>query len=407
MKIRVAIALVVSAISFVLSTFAQQKEPTSSESTPEATPTSTLGDHFTQVLSDRRVTFRLLAPKASDVKVLIGVEGGLYESQGITTAGMTKDANGSWTVTLGPFEPNLYEYQFSVDGCAITDPGNDMPKPQRHVDTSLLLIPGTPPDFLDVQNGAHGTMRDETYYSTTLSKNRRVLVYAPPSYDRSRAPLPVLYLYHGFYDTRYSWVTEGRLAQILDNLLAQGKAVPMIVVVPEAHALPFETTPVTGPNFWASLSTFWAKNQTLADEELFHDVIPFIQSRYNISDEPRERAIAGFSMGGLQSMETGIMHPGYFSWIGAFSPGSLSGLSDGFKNALKDPIKINENLHYFEIVTGANDLMSGPGTIQFEKTLRDLNIQHVYTVVPGTHSMFVWRPALSNFLQKIFKELRR
>jgi enterochelin esterase-like enzyme len=117
-----------------------------------------------------------------------------------------------------------------------------MPKPQRHVDTSLLLIPGNPPDFLDVQNGAHGTVREETYYSTVLGKNRQVSVYTPPTYDGSRAPLPVLYLYHGIWDTRYAWVTEGRLPQILGNLLAQGKAVPM-VVVPETHALPPEPTP--------------------------------------------------------------------------------------------------------------------------------------------------------------------
>jgi enterochelin esterase-like enzyme len=406
MKIRLpgALALVGLAISFALPTYAQQKEPTPSKSTPEVTPTPTLGDGYTQVLPDRRVTFRLLAPKANDVKVLIGVKSGTYESQGTTTTEMTRDANGLWTVTLGPFEPNLYEYQFDVEGLKIADPGNDMPKPQRHVDTSLLLIPGTPPDFLDVQNGAYGTMRDETYYSTTLGKNRRLLVYTPPSYDRSRAPLPVLYLYHGFYDTRYSWVTEGRLAQILDNLLAQGKAVPMIVVVPDAHALPFEPTPATNPDFWANLHDFWAKNQTAADEELFHDIIPFIQTHYNISDEPRERAIAGLSMGGLQSIETGILHLGYFSWIGTFCPFSpLWVLSDECKNALKNSNKINENLRLFEIVTGDNDHMSGPTTIEFESHLRELNIQHIYTVLPGTHSMFVWRPALANFLQEIFK----
>ena len=245
----------------------------------------------------------------------------------------------------------------------------------------------------------------KAYYSTTLGKNRRVLIYTPPSYDRSRAPLPVLYLYHGFYGTRYQWATEGRLAQILDNLLAQGKAVPRIVVVPEAHALAFELAPETSPDFWANLDDFhfWVKNQAMADEELFHDIIPFIQTHYNISDEPRERAIAGFSMGGLQSMETGMVHLGYFSWIGAFSPGPLSGLGDEFRNALKDPNKINENLRLFEIVTGDNDFMTGPGIHQFEIQLRALKIQHVYTVMPGTHSMFVWRPALSNFLQKIFK----
>jgi enterochelin esterase family protein len=193
-------------------------------------------------------------------------------------------------------------------------------------------------------------VRDETYHSTALSKNRHVLVYTPPTYDRSSTPLPVLYLYHGFFDTRYSWVTEGRLPQILDNLLAQGKAVPMVVVVPDAHGLPFETVPETNPGeFSSNLYYFWAKNQAAADQGLFHDIIPFVQSLYNISDEPQKRAIAGFSMGGLQAIDTGIGHLGYFSSIGAFSPAPLSdNLSNKFKNAIKDSNKINENLRLFE-----------------------------------------------------------
>jgi Putative esterase/Carbohydrate-binding module 48 (Isoamylase N-terminal domain) len=225
MKVRLVVALAALAISFALPTFAQQKEPTPSQSTPEAMTAPTLGDHFTQVLPDRRVTFRLFAPKASAVELIIGLKDDVH-APGTTGTGMSKGADGLWSVTLGPLEPNLYQYQFSVDGLKISDPGNEMPKPQRQIDTSLLLIPGTPPDFLDVQTGAHGTIRDETYYSTALATNRRVLVYTPPSYERSNATFPVLYLYHGFFDTRYSWVTEGRLAQILDNLLTEGKAVP-------------------------------------------------------------------------------------------------------------------------------------------------------------------------------------
>jgi enterochelin esterase-like enzyme len=405
MKIRLVVPLVGLAIGFALPTFAQQKESTPSASAPEATPTPTLGEHDTQVLPDRRVTFRLLAPKANAVKVMIGVKSGVNEPQGTTVTDMTKQIDGFWTTTLGPFEPNLYEYQFDVDGVMLPDPGNDMPKPQRHVNTSLLLIPGTPPDFLDDQTGAHGTVRDETYYSTALGKNRHILVYTPPTYDRSNTTLPVLYLYHGFSDTRYSWVTQGRLPQILDNLLSQGKAVPMIVVIPDAHALPFETMPVTHPGeFLPNLHDFWAKNQAAADQELFHDIIPFVQIHYNISDAPEERAIAGLSMGGLQAIETGIVHLGYFSWIGAFSPSSpMWVLSDECKNVLKDPNKINENLRLFEIVNGDNDHMAGPTTIEFEGQLRALNIKHVYTVMPGTHSMFVWRPALANFMQEIFK----
>ncbi len=365
---------------------------------PEPTPTRPLRDNLTQVLPDRHVTFRLFAPRADAVAVVIGVKSGPNEPQGSTTAAMTKNANGLWSVTLGPLEPNLYEYQFLLDGCKITDPGNDMPKPQRQVDTSLLLIPGTPPDFLDTQNGVHGTMRDETYYSTTLGKNRQVLVYTAPNYDRSHTPLPVLYLYHGFWDTRYSWVTEGRLAQILDNLLAEGKAVPMIVVVPEAHALPPEDTPSTDNK------PYLKKNQQAVDEELFHDIIPFIETHYSISDDSRERAIAGLSMGGLQAIETGIVHVGYFRWIGAFSPGVRpAAFSDEFNNALKEPEKINKDLLFFDIVTGDDDRNVGEDVTRFEDQLKQANVQHVYTLLPGTHSMFVWRPALYSFLKQIFK----
>jgi enterochelin esterase-like enzyme len=382
-----------------------QPTPTPTEGTAQPTPTPTLGAHFSQVLPDRHVVFRLLAPKANAVDVIIGITSGPYELQGTTTTPMARDAEGLWSVTLGPLEPNLYEYQFNLDGRKIPDPGNDMPKPQRQVDTSLLLIPGTPPNFLDVQNGAHGTMRDETYYSTALGKNRRVLVYTPPDYDRSRGPFPVLYLYHGFWDTRYSWVTEGRLAQILDNLLAEGKAVPMIVVVPEAHALPPEATVVTSPDFVETVIPYLTKNQQAVDEELFHDIIPFIKAHYTISDEPRERAVAGLSMGGLQAIETGIVHLGYFGWIGAFSPAVISGaLSDDFNNALMEPDKINKNLLLFEIITGDNDELVDKHVTEFEARLKQANVEHVYTAIPGgTHSMFVWRPALQSFLQQIFQ----
>jgi hypothetical protein len=157
-------------------------------SAPEPTPTPTFGDKWTQILPDRRVTFRFFAPKANALSVLIGLKSGVYEPSGTTTTALTKGANGLWTATLGPFEPNLYEYQFNLDGVLLPDTGNALPKPQRHVDTSLLLIPGDPPDFLDVQNGAHGTVRAENYYSTVLGKNRQGLVYTPPTYDRYRPP---------------------------------------------------------------------------------------------------------------------------------------------------------------------------------------------------------------------------
>jgi enterochelin esterase-like enzyme len=368
--------------------------------TPNATPT--FGDNFTEVLRDRRVTFRLLAPKADAVSVLIGLKSAVNEPTGTTTTAMIKSTKGLWTVTLGPFEPNLYEYQYNLDGVLVPDPGNDRPKPQRHVDTSLLLIPGDPPNFLDVQNGAHGTMREETYYSTALGKNRRLLVYTPPTYDRCRVPFPVLYLYHGAFDTLYAWVTQGRLPQILDNLLAQGQAVPMVVVMPEAHALALEPTPTPSGDVAADLTPYVVSNQRAVDEELFHDIIPLIQTRYLVSEESRKRAIAGLSMGGRQSIETGIVHLGYFDWIAAFSP-AVYALSGELQEALRDPERINRSLRLFDIITGDNDARVGKAITEFEAELNRLDIRHGYTVVSGTHSMFVWRPALANLLRRIFR----
>ena len=373
-----------------------------SSSSEQPKPTRTIGDNWTEVLPDRRVIFRFLAPNADTVSVLIGLKSAIDEPVGTTTTDMTKDANGLWTTTLGPFEPDLYEYQFNVEGALVPDPGNDRPKPQRHVDTSLLLIPGDPPTILDVQNVPHGTVHEETYFSATLGKSRRVLVYTPPAYNRSDAPLPVLYLYHGALDTLYSWVTEGRLPQILDNLLAQGKAVPMIVVVPEAHALPLEPTPAPSGEFGIDVKPYLVKNQRAVDAELFQDIVPFIQTHYNISEESRHRAIAGLSMGGRQSIETGILHLGYFEWIGAFSP-AVAELSPEFQNALKDREAINRSLRLFDIVTGDNDAKVIKANTEFDAELIQLNICHGYTVVPGTHSMFVWRPALLSFVQRIFR----
>ncbi len=172
----------------------------------------------------------------------------------------------------------------------------------------------------------------------------------------------------------------------------------MIVVVPEAHALPPEDIPSTDN------TPYLKKNQQAVDEELFHDIIPFIETHYRISDDSRERAIAGLSMGGLQAIETGIVRPGYFRWIGAFSPGVRpAAFSDEFNNALKDPEKINKDLLFFDIATGDDDRNVGEDVTRFEDQLKQANVQHVYTLLAGTHSMLVWRPALYSFLQQIFK----
>ncbi|MBV9490690.1 MAG: esterase family protein, partial [Verrucomicrobia bacterium] len=222
------------------------------------------------------------APTATSVEVN-------FPDRPVPAVPLTKDAQGLWGVTLGPFEPNLYEYQYVIDGVTVADPGNGHPKPQREVNTSLLWVPGNPPDFLDLREDVpHGTIHEELYRSKVLSEMRPLLVYTPPGYERHDcAPLPVLYLYHGYGDTLYSWVREGRMREILDNLLAQGKVVPMVVAIVENHALALESHPPS-PLFRAYLED----NAPVVDRETFEGVIPFMNARYNLRQDPAGRAIA-------------------------------------------------------------------------------------------------------------------
>jgi enterochelin esterase-like enzyme len=353
---------------------------------------------ITEVLQDRSIVFRLYAPSANSVAVFFGNGDNKQSSTPIT---LTKDSSGLWSVKVGPVAPNLYEYRFNVDGLLIPDPGNRTPKPQRQVSTSLILVPGNPADFLDEQNIPHGAIAQETYYSTLVGEIRHLLVYMPPAYERSAsAPLPVLYLYHGFGDTEYSWTTEGRTAQIMDNLLAQGKCRPMIVVIPDTHALNPDILPIGLEH----LKPYWAKNEEAADQELFQDIIPFIQEKYRVHQHSHFHAIAGLSMGGLQAAASGVVHPDYFSWLGAFSPASWDyALSDKVTDALaSNAEEINRHVKLFQIVAGKVDDVVGAAPQQFADKLTRLGIRHDLQLVEGSHNMDVWRPALYKFVRQIF-----
>jgi enterochelin esterase-like enzyme len=293
--------------------------------------------------------------------------------------------------------PDLYEYRFIVDGVGVTDPGNNLPKPQRQVNTSLLLVPGNPPDFIDIQNVPHGSVHSDNFYSSALGQWRHLLVYVPPGYDRFHfIPLPVLYLYHGYGDTEYSWVTQGRLAEIMDNVLAQQKAVPMIVVVPDTEALDLDTTP------FSQFSQALTNNAQAEDRELFNDIIPYVNSHYFVREDSRGHAIAGLSLGGYQTLESGLAHVDYFSALGVFSAGFFAPLPDT-NHALQNPQRINREIQFFDLVVGSADMVAGTAAQQLDAQLTQLKVRHVYQIVPGgIHSMDVWRPALYNFVQHIF-----
>jgi enterochelin esterase-like enzyme len=365
------------------------QRPTAADAVPKAKIIS-------QVLPDRRVIFRLKAPDAHQVSVLVGFSN--PPTVMAPSYPLQKDDQGLWTVTVGPLKPDIYEVQFDVDGLMIADPGSSQPKPQRQVNTSLLEIPGDPPTFLETREVPHGTVHAELYNSKALDATRPLLVYTPPGYaDDAKTSYPVLYLYHGYGDTVYSWVTEGRVQQILDNAIADGRAVPMIVVIPDTHALNPDTSPRT------EIGHYLNENVQAEDRELFEDIIPFVAGHYRIRNSPKDRALAGLSMGGYQTVYTGFVHSVQFSALGVFSAGFL-GEPEPLTQALQTPEKIKDNVSYLYVTTGSKDPVTGPRTNQFVQRLDQLKIPNEFEEYPDQiHSMEVWRPSLNKFVAKLFR----
>jgi enterochelin esterase-like enzyme len=388
--------LIVLALSslFQRDLYAQSKEYTPLH--PTAADTIAKASIITQVLPNRSVVFRLKAPDAHQVSVLVG-----FSNPPTTMAPsypLKKDNDGLWSATIGPLAPDLYEVQFNVDGLMIADPGSPMPKPQRQVNTSLLEIPGDPPTFLQTRDVPHGTIRAEVYPSKVLAETRPLLVYTPPGYDQhSQESYPVLFLYHGYGDTVYSWVTEGRVQQILDNAIADGRAVPMVVVIPDTHALDSDQVPRT------QVGHYLNENVQAEDRELFEDIIPFVTAHYRIRTDAKDRALAGLSMGGYQTVYTGFVHPDQFSALGVFSAGIL-GDPQPLEQALQTPDKITGNIRYLYVTTGSKDPVTGPRTKEFVERLDQLKIPYSFEQYPDQiHSMEVWRPSLNKFIAKLFR----
>lgn len=371
--------------STTTSGYAQSGTPT-----PSPTPITT-----TTILPNNQVTFAISAPQAKTVSLLFGaVE--IFAPRPPTA--MTESSNGVWSVTLGPLVPDLYEYSFSVDGVVICDPGWAYQKPQRQPNTSLILIPGNPPDFFDTQPVSHGAIHEETYFATNTQTFRKLLVYTPPGYGStvSYGPLPVLYLYHGAFDTVYSWAIEGRVQQILDNLLATNAIAPMIVVLPDVYStVPGSPNDEQDPN-----------NTDDVDAQLVDNIIPFVEKNYNVQKNSSGRAIAGLSMGGYQTFYSGLVHVKDFSAIGLFSPIYFPTAADqaAITAALSDPKLINRRIKYFQVLIGSDDNVVLPLTEEIDTMLTNAGVRHTFELVPGgIHSFDVWRPALYNFVQNIFR----
>jgi len=348
--------------------------------------------YLTHLGPDGRVAFRLLAPRASQVLVVLG---------GAPPRPLAKDMDGVWATTWGPLRPGLYEYHFVVDGLRCIDTGSRSTKPQRQVNTSLLLVPGS---ILDVRPVPHGEVRLVTYSSGSLGVERQMYVYTPPGYRDGSAPLPLLVLYHGFGDTAASWVVEGRAPQILDNLLAEKRTVPMIVAFPDTET---DGAGMIPEDFAADVRwrQFYPANSAAADRELMHDVLPHLSSNYRVRKEAASRALAGLSQGGYQALISGLTHLGSFAWLGTFSGVSTATVpNEGVARALKDPERLNAALCGLTVTVGEEDAVVGADVAALRELLLQRGIRHRYRAYPGlSHEMEVWRASLEEFLERLFR----
>src|SRR6187399_435100 len=254
-----------------------------------------------EVLPDRRVTFRLSAPNANKVTVFCECLS--------TEPALTKGANGVWSVTIGPIAPDVYEYHFTVDGVDNLDQRNPVVKynSRPNLIESIVEVPGPEPMFYDVKPVAHGAVSIRYYQSKATGTARRVFVYTPPNYERSGQRVPVLYLLHGADGDETVWTVFGRVNLILDNLIAEKKVAPMLVVMPFGYAYPWNA------------GAAGDKQRTDFEKDLVGDLVPFVETNYRVSANRDSRALAGLSMGGSQTLTLGPKHLDLFSRLAVFS----------------------------------------------------------------------------------------
>jgi enterochelin esterase-like enzyme/glyoxylase-like metal-dependent hydrolase (beta-lactamase superfamily II) len=348
-----------------------------------------------EVHADRTVTFRLQAPKAERVLLNSGPVLNALGSADNTLAFQEVDDEGIWSLTIGPLPPDIYDYLYQVDGTSLADPNNHAVQTGLQPPHSLLIVPSDDGDAThEAQDVPHGTVHHHFYASRTLGDVRDVYVYTPPGYETSpdRA-YPVLYLLHGGGDDAGGWSTVGRANLIVDNLLAKGKVVPMIVVMPLGQAVPRT----------ASMEDRRFKNTALFEQDLFTDVMPLVESTYRIEADRAHRAMAGLSMGGGQTAHIGLSHLDTFGAIGILSAGG-QGFEERHADLLADPEAANDKLDLLFLGCGTLDPLAVEGMESLSALLTQKGIAHRFWTLPGAaHTWVVWRAALSVFLPLLWK----
>ncbi len=341
------------------------------------------------VQPDGKVTFRLYDSGAKEVKLQ-------FEGEAKQLA-MTRDSFGIWSLTLGPLTPDIYGYAFIADGVYLLDPNNSMIKPNLIQPQNMVLIPGTPAPLWEVADVPHGVVHHHFYKSKVVGDERDYFVYTPPGFDpHGTAKYPVLYLLHGYSDGADGWTAVGQANIILDNLIAQNKVRLMIVVMPLGYGAP------------EMLKLKWdawqhpevrQKNFDNFRKALITEVMPQVENAYPVSGKRDDRAIAGLSMGGSESLLTGLNNLDKFAYVGAFSSG---GLGDDYAKELPAlDASSAKQLKTLWIACGTSDSLIEPNR-KFKAWLKSQNFPFTDIETPGAHTWMVWRDNLIAFTPLLF-----
>lgn len=365
--------------------------------------TNILGAEYPRVDAQGKVYFRIQAPEASSIIVSLG------------NLQLTKGDDGFWTGVTQPQDPGFHYYTLKINGVDVADPSSETFFGASRI-MSGIEIPEDGVDFYDAKNVPHGEVRSLYYWSKSFNELRHAFVYTPPGYDKdTKKRYPVLYLQHGMGEDRRAWPNQGRTNFILDNLIAEGKAEPMIIVMEDGGIARGFGTPIRdkagnilpqpqgqrpgrrggsgqGPNFWDEFT-----------ETIITDLIPTIDTQYRTLTDRNNRAIAGLSLGGTQTYQISQANLDKFANIGIFSaPFGFPGIENGYNGLLSKPDEFNKQVKVFYISMGSKE---GPNTGRtIHETLDKAGIKNVYYETPGTgHEFQTWRKSLHGFAQLLFK----
>jgi enterochelin esterase family protein len=387
LKALISTVAAVMVLSSSQDVFAQAKKPMFPQRPTVISP---------EVLSNGAIVFRILAPEA----VSVGLQSSDMFGMQQTGVSFTKNKDGVWEATVDPVAPGAYRYVFTVDGASVVDPHNTSISESNTNVWSMVYVPGA--EFMEMKQVPHGAVAEVHYYSKSLKRHRRMHVYTPPGYESDKKKYPVFYLLHGAMDCDDSWTTVGRAGFILDNLIAAKKTKPMVVVMPAGHT---SKSLRMGGGLGRAVDEF--------SEDFVNDVVPYIENHYRVRKDRKSRAIAGLSMGGMQTLNITMSDLGEYSYIGVFSSGvfrmppgnpaqSSSPDWEQQHSAMLDNQDLKKGLKLLWFATGTEDFLIET-TRSTVEMLKKHGFKPVYEETGGGHTWANWRDYLNEFAPQLFQ----